>query len=121
MTIREATKDWSNVGWGGSFWGMGATGIPPLSSVIREVVNLPPDRFGRKSIYIGIKRPDGSEARGVLPQHVMPSGQDLVMVGEALKSSIGKSLDEARESHWGQVFHCSIFCCSSLTIRLTVV
>ena len=89
--------------------------MPPLSSIIKEVADMPPDRFGQNSIYIGIERPDGSQSGGILSQHVMPHQEvpppwrrfmiseewqrksALTQVGVALKSSIGKSLNEAAE------------------------
>lgn len=99
MKIRDAIKGWPNLNWGGSFAGLDRIGPPdPATTVIKNVSDRS-DRNGNKiridaeadNRPVSDKRPVGA---------IVVSNERALFdrVLAALKSAIGKTLDEAGDT-----------------------
>lgn len=98
MKIRDTIQHWANLTWGGSYSGTDSFSVDPATSLIKGV-EVAEDRFGQKSIRIVVQKADNNVASvNVSVKQVIPSEQAVfAKVAKALKSAIGKTLNEAEE------------------------
>ena len=91
MKIRDAIKDWGNLSWGGSYAGLGRIGPPKLeTTIIRNVIVLRDKiRFEAEA-----ENHPASDKRPV-STIVSPEKPIFDRVATALKSAIGKTLNDA--------------------------
>lgn len=98
MKIQDTIQHWGSFTWGGSYSGMDSFSLDLATSFIKGVEDVE-DRFGQKSIRITVQKVDNNVATVTVPfNQVIPSQQAVFdKVVRGLKSSIGKTLNEAGE------------------------